>query len=151
MARLGRPSIYYERIEPRIEEIRQWKQKDRLTDAEIAEKLGVSLPSLINYKRDHKAMKIALVPPLPTPEEQEKLKANNERNRQKALSSAKSFIRLRAEKEELLDFMEIIADRAPNDYFPLFKEIIDKEIRERKAFDEMFKSYGLGDDADLPF
>lgn len=51
MAKVGRKSKYYTHVEPYLEEIEKWLQT--MTEAQIADKLGISYRSWSDYKTKH--------------------------------------------------------------------------------------------------
>ncbi len=54
----GRKGKYESNVEPHIAEIPEWRKN--LTEAEIAEKLGISVSALSKYKNEHEELKKAL-------------------------------------------------------------------------------------------
>lgn len=56
----GRKGKYKTHVEPRLEEIKHWC-RDGLTDLEIATRLGVSVTSLVTYKKEHSELLDTLI------------------------------------------------------------------------------------------
>lgn len=56
---MGRKGKYETHVKPRLEEIKQWYQE--MSEGEITKKLGVSVASFENYKRDHEELRDCLV------------------------------------------------------------------------------------------
>ena len=46
----GRKSAYYEKVEPRLDEVRKWRVDDAQSEPNIAKLLGISYRSLMEYK-----------------------------------------------------------------------------------------------------
>ena len=125
---LGRPSSYKERIEPRLSEIRSWKQEERLSDEKIAERLGISLATVGRYKKDYANFHNALLPPKPTKEEIEKREREALRSHKKAFNSFMSFIRNRATAEDMLALVKEIVAYSPDANNEKYQEIINHAV-----------------------
>lgn len=59
MAKRGRPTTYFDLVQPRLEEIRDWAGQG-LTRPEIASRLGVDRATLHRYMNDHDDLRDAL-------------------------------------------------------------------------------------------
>lgn len=102
---MARPSIYGTKIEPRLKEIREWRDK-RETKLQIAAKLGVGPETISRLGRQHPELKAAMELPLLTPEEQKQRRNNKRLNYTKTLGSSISFIRHRIQRPEEMERIE---------------------------------------------
>lgn len=144
---LGRPSIYEERVKARLPQIKYWKQNG-LTDKEIAAKTGVALRTLVKYKWEHQELREALMPPMPSEEEQAALEARIHLNHQKSFNSFMSFIPNRASEEERIKLFGKILECASLSTFPTFRKMLDKQEELEKKL--MAETQEISDEG-LPF
>lgn len=59
MAKRGRPTTYFDLVQPRLEEIRDWAGEG-LTRPEIASRLGIDRATLHRYMNEHEELRDAL-------------------------------------------------------------------------------------------
>lgn len=57
--KVGRKSKYYEKVEPKLELIKGWC-RDGITDEKLAEKLGIAISTLYDYKNKYSEFSEAL-------------------------------------------------------------------------------------------
>lgn len=134
---MARPSIYSTKIEPRLKEIREWRDK-RETKLEIAAKLGVGPETISRLGRQHPELKAAMALPLLTPEEQKKRRDNQRLNYSKAFASSTSFIRNRLQRPEEMSRVEqavVDANRRLCEEFPEYsRQLKEKQLLEIEEF-----------------
>lgn len=126
---MARPSIYSTKIEPRLKEIREWRDK-RETKLEIAAKLGVGPETISRLGRQYPELKAAMALPLLTPEEQKQRRNNQRLNYTKAFASATSFIRNRLQRPEEMARVEqaiVEANERLCKEFPDYCEVLRKK------------------------
>ncbi|MCD8349613.1 MAG: hypothetical protein LUC93_03280 [Planctomycetaceae bacterium] len=59
MKKRGRPTTYFDLVQPRLEEVKDWAG-DGLTRPEIAKRLGINRATLHRYMNDHEDLRDAI-------------------------------------------------------------------------------------------
>ncbi|MCL2676878.1 MAG: hypothetical protein FWE43_02955 [Streptococcaceae bacterium] len=95
---MGRVSLYHQKIEPRLEEIKAWRAT-RMTKADIAHRLGVGSDTLSRNMRLYPELKEVMTLPLMTPEEIKEKEDKQRRNYTRDIASALSFIKHRVSSQ----------------------------------------------------